>query len=136
NPPRMQTFVHARVVVAPGRTLEDARLVVRDGVVVAVGATVAIPDGAQVVDLAGDTIYPGLLDAAVEMGPGASGAGPIRGRRGEDDGSGPAAPVPPVPAGAGYWNRFVTPELDMDRALPPDSLQGAAAIVKRLRAPG
>src|SRR5690348_12972297 len=111
NTPRVQAFVHARLVVAPGRTLDDARLVVRDGVIVAVGKDVSIPADAQTFDLTGFTVYAGFLDAAVEMGPGQAAAGPFRARRNfDDDSGGPAAPVPPVPPGAGYWNRFVTPE--------------------------
>ena len=38
--PRVHAFTHARIVSRPGRVLEDATLVVRDGVVVAVGRDV------------------------------------------------------------------------------------------------
>ena len=83
NTPRVQAFVHARIVTSPGHVIEQGTLVARDGVITAVGANVSVPRDATVVDLAGYTIYPGFLDAAVEMGPGASGAGPWRGAEGD-----------------------------------------------------
>ncbi len=54
-------LVHARVVPAPGQALADATVVVRDGVVRAVG-TAPPPAGATVVDCTGLTIYPGLIE--------------------------------------------------------------------------
>src|SRR5512146_1684099 len=94
NTPRVQAFVHARIVIAPGRVLDDARLVARDGVIVAVGRDAPVPADADVIDLAGYTIYPGLFDAAVEMGPGQAGAGPRHPARNFDEEGAPAAPVP------------------------------------------
>jgi len=134
NTPRVQAFLHARIVVSPGHVIEQGTLVARDGVITAVGANVAAPKDATVVDLAGYTIYPGFFDAAVEMGPGASGAGPWRGI----DGDGPSGQVVPPPPrmtqGANYWSRYVTPELSMAEELGPDSLGGVNA--RRLRTQG
>lgn len=45
------------------RVLPDAKVIVRDGRVEAVGADVAIPDGLEVVDGAGRTLLPGFIDA-------------------------------------------------------------------------
>jgi imidazolonepropionase-like amidohydrolase len=53
----------ARVVVEPGTVLPKATVVVRDGLIVAVGADVHIPPDAAVTDGAGLTVYPGFLDA-------------------------------------------------------------------------
>jgi imidazolonepropionase-like amidohydrolase len=47
------------------RTLPRATVVVRDGRVVAVGPDVAVPDGLEIVDGAGRTLLPGLIDAHV-----------------------------------------------------------------------
>lgn len=56
----------ARLVVAPGRTIESGTVVIRDGVIVAAGAGVAIPADAWIEDLTGMTLYPGLIDAYAE----------------------------------------------------------------------
>jgi N-acetylglucosamine-6-phosphate deacetylase len=135
NTPRVQAFVHARIVTAPGHTIEEGTLVARDGVIAAVGAHVTPPADATIVDLKGYTLYPGFLDAAVEMGPGASGAGPARGAPDNDGPAGVAAPPPPrLTQGPNYWSRYVTPELSMAEALGPDSLGGVT--VRRLRSQG
>ncbi len=65
--PAVHALTHARIVVAPGRTIEDATLVIRDGVIEAVGADAAIPADARVWDLRGKTLYPGLIDAYTEV---------------------------------------------------------------------
>jgi imidazolonepropionase-like amidohydrolase len=135
NTPQVQAFINARIVIAPGRLIERGTLVVRKGVIEAVGAGLKAPADAQVIDLAGYTLYAGFLDAAVEMGPGPSGAGPARGGNGEDGPAGPAAPPPPrITQGANYWSRYVTPELAIERALGPDSLAGVTS--RRLRSQG
>ena len=135
NTPSVQAFVHARIVVAPGRVIERGTLVARDGVIVSVGGDLKPPAEAQVIDLAGYTVYPGFFDAAVEMGPGPSGAGPARGDQSDDGPSGAAVPPPPrLTQGPNYWSRYVTPELAMEKALGPDSLSGVTA--RRLRSQG
>lgn len=55
----------ARVVTMnPAReVLDNATIVARDGRIVAVGRDIAVPDGAHVLDVAGATIIPGLIDA-------------------------------------------------------------------------
>lgn len=58
----------ARVVTAPGQVLEGATVVVRDGIVQAVGTNVSPPAGARVWDLSGHTIYPGFIDAHADLG--------------------------------------------------------------------
>src|SRR2546425_2277578 len=63
--PRIHAIVGARLVVAPGQVIERGTLVMRDGVITAVGAGVPVPADARV--WAGDslTIYSGLIDAFV-----------------------------------------------------------------------
>ena len=58
----------ARIVLGPGRVLENASLVVRDGRIEQVGAEVRIPADAVVHDCSGKTIWPGFVDAHVELG--------------------------------------------------------------------
>ena len=65
--PHVYALVNARVVTAPGKVLEKATVVVRGGLVEAVGVSgaVAVPADAQVIDLSGKTVSPGLIDPYV-----------------------------------------------------------------------
>ncbi|MFU8877847.1 MAG: amidohydrolase family protein [Wenzhouxiangellaceae bacterium] len=66
--PDAYAIVGVRVVTAPGQVLEAATVVVRDGVIVAVGNGAAVPDDARVVEFERDeeqpplTLYAGLID--------------------------------------------------------------------------
>src|SRR5687768_5385650 len=63
NTPTAHAFTNAKIVAAPGRVIDKGMLVIRDGVIVAVGAAdeVKPPADAKVWDLTGKTIYPGLI---------------------------------------------------------------------------
>jgi imidazolonepropionase-like amidohydrolase len=61
-------LVGARVVTAPGQILDNATVVIRDGLIQQVGRNVQAPAGARVWDLAGLTIYPGFIDAHADLG--------------------------------------------------------------------
>ncbi len=60
---RLVALTHARVIDGTGADARDDRtLILRDGRIEAVGdATLAIPAGARVLDLAGRTVFPGLV---------------------------------------------------------------------------
>src|SRR5437764_7376548 len=58
----------ARIVTEPGKTLEKASLVIRDGLIEAIGPDIKIPTDALVIDAAGMTVYPGFLDALSHRG--------------------------------------------------------------------
>ncbi|MEM8872796.1 MAG: amidohydrolase family protein [Planctomycetota bacterium] len=60
--PAVHALTNATIHVRPGEVLEDATLIVRDGVIEAVG-DVDVPDDAQVWDATGKTIYAGFIDA-------------------------------------------------------------------------
>ena len=68
NPPGVHAFTGARIVVSPGRVLDNATLVVRDGVIEAVGTGVAVPADARVWRMEGQTLYPGFIDAHADLG--------------------------------------------------------------------
>jgi imidazolonepropionase-like amidohydrolase len=68
NPVRLHALTGARVIVAPGRALDGATVVIRDGIIDAVGADVEPPAGARVWDVSGHTIYPGFIDAHADLG--------------------------------------------------------------------
>ena len=61
-------LVGARVVTAPGQVLNNATVVIRDGLIRQVGRNVQAPAGARVWDLAGQTVYPGFIDAHADLG--------------------------------------------------------------------
>ncbi len=58
----------ARVVVEPGKVLPKATIVIRDGLIEAVGADVKPPADALVTDGTGLTVYPGFIDAMSNWG--------------------------------------------------------------------
>jgi imidazolonepropionase-like amidohydrolase len=55
-------LVGAKIVTVSGATLDGATLVMRDGVIEAVGAGVTAPPDARVIDAKGLTLTPGLID--------------------------------------------------------------------------
>lgn len=61
-------FTNVRIVVDPETTIDNGTLIVKDGLITAVGPKATVPKGAEVVDLKGKTIYPGLIDAYTNYG--------------------------------------------------------------------
>lgn len=57
-----------KVFTLAGAPIEHGTVVIRDGKIVAVGADVAIPADAQVIDATGLEVYPGMFDAATQIG--------------------------------------------------------------------
>src|SRR5687768_16926930 len=140
NTPAVHALVNARLVLSPGRTLEKGTIVIRDGAIVAVGSSddVAAPADARVWDLAGKTVYPGLIDAYGEVGDGAARTGATGAGAGGGAGAGPEL-LRPIAGGATYWNSRVTPQARVDQQYRPDAeankkLRGQG-IVARLVAP-
>ena len=60
--PHIYAITGARIVTAAGAPIENGTIVIRQGLVDAVGASVAVPSDATVVDGKGLTVYPGLID--------------------------------------------------------------------------
>jgi imidazolonepropionase-like amidohydrolase len=58
----------ARIVTVSGPVIERGTVVVRDGLIAAVGANVPAPPDARVIDGAGLTVYPGIIDANTTLG--------------------------------------------------------------------
>ena len=61
-------IANARIVTVSGATIERGTVVVRDGIIEAVGATARIPADARVLDGAGLTVYPGFIDSLTTLG--------------------------------------------------------------------
>src|SRR6476620_2784454 len=78
-------LTNARIETATKGRIEKGTIVIRDGIIEAVGANITPPGDARVVDLAGRTVYPGFIDLTSSMGiptspqaqagPGGGGAG-------------------------------------------------------------
>lgn len=66
--PTVYAITHAKIFTLAGSPLEDATLVIRDGKIAAIGASVEVPPGAQVIDAKGLQVYPGLFDSVTQMG--------------------------------------------------------------------
>jgi phosphohistidine swiveling domain-containing protein len=83
----------AKIVTVSGATIDNGTVVMRDGVIQAVGATATIPPDAIVTDGAGLTVYPGLIDMASSApleatAPGGGGGAAFAGGRGGGGGGG------------------------------------------------
>ena len=63
EPPSLIAIQDARVITVSGAVLEKGTVVLKDGIITDVGASVAVPKGAWIVDGKGLTVYPGLIDA-------------------------------------------------------------------------
>src|SRR5262249_62375018 len=61
--PRVFAIRDARVVAEPGKVLPKGTVVIRDGLIEAVGPDVAAPADALIIDGKGLTVFPGFLDA-------------------------------------------------------------------------
>ena len=61
-------LVGARVVTAPGQAMDNATIVVRNGLIQSVSRNGQAPAGARVWDLSGLTVYPGFIDAHADLG--------------------------------------------------------------------
>ncbi len=57
-----------KVYTLAGAPIENGVVVIRDGKIVAVGAGIAIPADAQVIDATGLEVYPGMFDAVTQIG--------------------------------------------------------------------
>jgi imidazolonepropionase-like amidohydrolase len=93
-------ITNARIVPVSGPAIESGTIVIKSGVISAVGATVQVPGDAWVIDGKGLTVYPGLIDALTDLGlpqapaPAATGRG-----AGGGPATAPAAPQGPIARG-------------------------------------
>jgi imidazolonepropionase-like amidohydrolase len=66
--PASYAITHAKIFTLTGPPIEDGTVVIDNGKIVAVGSTVDVPAGAQVIDGKGLQIYPGFFDSVTQMG--------------------------------------------------------------------
>ena len=60
-------ITNARLFTVSGPVIERGTVVIRNGLIVAAGANVTAPSDARVIDGAGLTVYPGLIDAYTNL---------------------------------------------------------------------
>jgi len=68
NTPKVHALINAKIVTSAGIVIEKGTVIVRDGVIEAVGANAIVPADARVWDYAGRTIYPGLIESYSNLG--------------------------------------------------------------------
>src|ERR1051325_6430785 len=60
-------ITNARIVTVSGPVIERGTIVIRNGLIAAVGANVSAPPDARIIDGAGLTVYPGLIDSYTNL---------------------------------------------------------------------
>jgi imidazolonepropionase-like amidohydrolase len=122
DPPRVHAIVGARIVTAPGHVIERGTIVMRDGIITAIGRDVAIPADATVWREDSLTVYPGMIDVEVTGpdAPSSASASPVRNPN----------TTPSYGKGAGHELSSVRPEGHVVESLPLpsdqiESLRGA-----------
>jgi imidazolonepropionase-like amidohydrolase len=113
-------FTHAVLVKDGGTTVNDATLVIRDGLIIAAGAGVTPPKDAVVFDCTGKYIYPSFIDLYSDYGI----AEPERRTGARDASVIDFFRAPPQfnsnTKGAYNWNQAVHPETDASRLFTTD----------------
>src|SRR5450432_887284 len=61
-------ITNAKIVTVSGSEIEHGTIVIRNGLIAAVGDKVSAPPDAHVIDGSGLTVYPGLIDANTNLG--------------------------------------------------------------------
>ena len=130
---------NAKIVTVSGPVIAKGTVVLRHGLIEAVGENVAIPADAWVVDGEGMTVYPGLIDSLSTVGiAGAAPAGAAAGGRGgrgqaaQATPAAPAAPTAPVERARGPEDRPSTTSW----LLAADELQATDRRIETVRGSG
>ncbi|TAK59389.1 MAG: hypothetical protein EPO24_07905, partial [Bacteroidetes bacterium] len=119
NTPSVHAFTNAKIVIAPGKTIEKGTMVIRDGIITEVGENVTIPQDARLWDMSGMTMYPGLIDSYSDVGVPKK-PEPTRGG-GEQEGGQRRQPQEPEQRGSKYWNSMVFSVLNADELFNVDA---------------
>jgi imidazolonepropionase-like amidohydrolase len=120
NTPGIHALTGARVVVGPGTVLENATVVIRDGVIHAVGARLTPPADARVWDLAGRTLYAGFLDPYADVG--------MPSRPGDETGRGPEPWSGQIRAHVDAATQFAATDSQRIRALRAQGITVAMTV--------
>lgn len=99
TPAQTYAITNAKIVTVSGATIEKGTVVIRNGLIDAVGANLQAPADAQIFDATGMTVYPGFIDSLTNVGmpaprPGGQGGGPGGGGGGQAAAAAAAAAAP------------------------------------------
>lgn len=125
NTPGVHAFTNARIVVAPGRVIAKGTLVIRDGVIEAVGDKITPPADARIWNMEGLTLYAGLIDLYSDYGI----PKPPPPQSPADFSS--TGPPPEKPKGAAHWNAKARADYDVS-----GEFQADAKAAEKLRSQG
>ncbi len=103
---RVHALVGADVVTEPGQRLPDSTILIRDGIIEAVGPDVAVPAEARIWPAEDCVIYAGFIDPAITM------------------------ETEHARHGATHWNARIHPEVDLGSRQAPLSEKNRAALRK------
>jgi len=107
--PARHALVGAKIIVAPGTTIEKATVLIRDGVIESVSPDGPVPPGYRSHDFAGKTIFPAFIETALAI-----------------DSATQAAASSASPGA--HWNQYVTPEVRaVELAIPDATLESLRA---------
>ena len=96
---RTHAITNATVITSPGEQIENATIIIKDGIITSVGSDVAPPADARVWDAEGLMVYPGLIDPAMLVDAGTIERGPHA-----------------------HWNRHIHPQISAaDLEAPSES---------------
>src|SRR5437868_8661943 len=108
-------ITNARIFPVSGTVIERGTVVIRNGLIAAVGAQVAAPADARVIDGTGLTVYPGLIDANTTLGipqPSPSTPATVSAAVGRGGGGfGAGAAIAPILASAAFTPNMAQPGL-------------------------
>lgn len=128
NTPTVHAFINARIVIAPGKAITKGTVVIRNGVIEAVGEKVSPPADARIWDMKGLTLYPGLIEISSDIGmpkpPQPQTTSPF-------DISAQQPQQAEKPKGAAHWNTRMHADLSADQEFIPD-----AKAAEKLRSQG
>ncbi len=110
-------ITNARIVPVSGAVIERGTVVIRNGLIAAVGAQVSAPADARVIDGTGLTIYPGLIDANTTLGIPQPSASTAAGERRGGAAAATATPAAPALAAAAF-----SPNVTQPPGLQPETL--------------
>ncbi|HEV7844135.1 MAG TPA: amidohydrolase family protein, partial [Pyrinomonadaceae bacterium] len=130
-------ITNARIVTVSGPSIERGTVVIRNGLIAAVGAGVAAPADARIIDGTGLTVYPGLIDAGTTLGiPQPSPSTTAVERRGGGGGGGANPSVTPTLAAAAFAPNATLPPGLQPETLAVDLIQPGGAQIEAARNAG
>lgn len=110
--PNVYAFTNATLVVNSSTKIENATLLIRNGLIENAGPNINPPKGAIIIDCKGKTIYPSFIDIYTNYGQ-------VENKRNRGDNRGPQ--FLSNKKGAYHWNEAIRPEFDAKLAFSVNS---------------